>query len=299
MVLSAIVATLFAVPAEVKVTPETYRDWEGSYRISNGTVDLVVVPKIGRVMWFGYTGGKNLLWEDTNFSGKSPKRQEYINYGGDKLWPAPQSLWGWPPDPNIDGPAHSVEVIPNGIRMKSPVGKGISVQFTREITLDPVKAEVKFRNRMENRGTRQTLAAWQVTQIAEPDFVRMPFESAPGLPKGWHGYGEESLDARYHEVQSGGLIIRRGPEKSRKFGGFHPSGELSAQFGSTRFLSTSPVLRGQTYVDQNSPMQVYTNQNPSPYIELEHTSPVQPMLKGESVFLDVTWRLEMRGGLTG
>ncbi|MDQ2687020.1 MAG: hypothetical protein M3Y28_04050, partial [Armatimonadota bacterium] len=40
----------------VRVTRETYRGWPGAYRLSNGVVDVVVVPQIGRVMAFQFTG---------------------------------------------------------------------------------------------------------------------------------------------------------------------------------------------------------------------------------------------------
>ncbi|MGV3617232.1 MAG: hypothetical protein ACO1SV_18040 [Fimbriimonas sp.] len=294
MTFLALIPFALAPVADVSIKTEVYRGWEDSYRLSNGTVDLVVVPKIGRVMRFGYIGQRNLLWENPKVDGASkPTPGEYVAYGGDKMWPAPQTLWNWPPDPKLDGTAHTVEKIPNGIRMTSLVGDKIKVRFVREITLDPFAAVVKFRNRMDNTGARQELAAWQITQTANPDLVTVPIEPTASLPKGWHGYGNDRLTPEYHRLQAGKLLLQRDKRVSRKFGAFSRSGELIASFGSTILTSSSPAMRSQKYVDRNSPLQVYLNGGPDAFVELEHTSPVQRMLGGESVFLDVTWRLQV------
>jgi len=287
---------LFAVSlyGAVKVTAETYREWPDSYRISNGVVELVVVPKIGRIMRFGFVGQRNLLWENLKVDGKTkvePKAN--TNFGGDRLWPAPQSLWNWPPDPALDGSAWKAEVIANGVRMTSPVGEKIKVRFVREITLDALGPVANLHDRMDNLGTRMEMAAWEIAQTANPDSVVVPFEPAAGNLKGWHGYGHEHLDPAYHSLDKSQIILKRTPKENRKFGIFSSSGEINAYFGSTRLRSTSRVLRGQTYVDHNSPIQIYTNGDPDPFVEIEHTSPVQRMESGESVFLDVTWRLDL------
>lgn len=292
MTLLALLPIAFAPVAEANVQTETYRGWKDSYRISNGVVDLVVVPKIGRVMRFGFINQKNVLWENQKVDGTTPPSNEaYINYGGDKMWPAPQSLWNWPPDSKLDGTAYTAEPIKNGIRLTSPLGGKIKVKFVREITLDPYAPVVKFRNRMENQGVRQELAAWQITQTANPEQVTIPIDPYPSLPKGWHGYGNERLNPAFHSLQGGKLIVRRDPKSSRKFGAFSQVGEMYAAFGSTILKTSSPVLRRQKYADKNSPMQVYLNGGEDAYVELEHTSPIQRMLSGESVYLDVTWKL--------
>lgn len=292
MTLLALLPVALAPLADVSVKPETYRGWKDSYRISNGAVDLVVVPKIGRVMRFGFVNQRNVLWENPKVDGETPPSNEvYINYGGDKMWPAPQSLWNWPPDPKLDGTPYTAEVIKNGIRLTSSVGSKVKVKFVREITLDSLAPVAKFRNRMENTGPRQELAAWQITQTANPNSVTIPIDPYPGLPKGWHGYGNERLNPALHTLQGGKLIVKRDPKSSRKFGAFSRSGELVASFGSTILKSTSPSLRGQQYVDRGSSTQVYLNAGDDAYVELEHTSPVQRMPSGESIFLDVSWRL--------
>src|SRR3982750_3663343 len=91
-----------AKPMSVEKT--AYQGWPEAYRLSNGTVDVVVVPAIGRIMRYGPVGRQNLLWKTPRPAGKpaSPGK-EWANFGGDKVWPWPQDDWpqragrAWPP----------------------------------------------------------------------------------------------------------------------------------------------------------------------------------------------------------
>src|SRR5438105_716976 len=56
-------------PAGVAVERVDYHGWPGCFRLTNGTVDVVVVPQIGRVMRYGPVGGPNLLWENPALPG--------------------------------------------------------------------------------------------------------------------------------------------------------------------------------------------------------------------------------------
>ena len=39
-----------------------YGPFDEAYRLSNGTVEVVVVPALGRIMRYGYIGQRNVLW---------------------------------------------------------------------------------------------------------------------------------------------------------------------------------------------------------------------------------------------
>ncbi len=106
----------------------TYNGWKNATQIANGTVEVVVVPQIGRIMRYGFTGNANVLWNNTTLNGKvtdlNAPGKDWINYGGDKLWPAPQERWGWPPDRTLDSAPHTLKVLPNHhLLMTGPVCK--------------------------------------------------------------------------------------------------------------------------------------------------------------------------------
>lgn len=108
-----------AFPADATVKRVAYRGWNEAVTISNGKVEAIVVPQIGRVMQFRFTGDHDgPFWENSRLSGKAPNSQssEWGNFGGDKSWPAPQAEWekmtgrGWPPPAAFDshsGPGRS------------------------------------------------------------------------------------------------------------------------------------------------------------------------------------------------
>jgi hypothetical protein len=279
--------------AQVKVERVDYRGWAGSYKISNGTVEVVVVPQIGRVMRYAYADGPNVLWENDALFGKvfPADAKTYRNYGGDKMWVAPQSRWTWPPDPLLDGSPWTVEPTPTGVKMTSQVGTVQSVRFTRDISLAAVGTEVMFRNSLLNKGERQAMAIWQVTQVNDPDRVTMPVEITAAQGKGWYGFGRESLDERFHTMASSTLQLRRDPATSRKFGARSLKGVLTAAIGATRFVTESRAYKVD-YPDQNSAQQVYLSADPYKYVELEHLGPLTRMETGEVVLQTVKWHLE-------
>src|SRR2546430_1617960 len=73
----------------------SYRGWSDSLVLSNGKVEAVVVPAVGRVMQFRFVGEDDIFWENASLQGKSanPASQEWNNFGGDKTWPSPQADW--------------------------------------------------------------------------------------------------------------------------------------------------------------------------------------------------------------
>jgi hypothetical protein len=277
--------------ASVTVTPEQYGQWGSSHRISNGIVDVVVAPKIGRIMFYGFKGKKNILWENSKVAKEDLLRPGYDNIGGDKVWFAPQSLWNWPPDPSLDGSEFKSELIKNGVRITSSVGQYVPIVITRDITLSDIGTEVKIVNKMRNNGPVQTISLWQVTQVNDPSVVELPtdFNSAGG--KGYTQLLGDKLDPVYHDFNSKMLRIARHPKKSFKFGAKTLSGILRAKVDGTWFESVSKAVRNVKYPDSDSAQEIYTNPDSSKYVELEHLGPLMPIDTGEVVIQTVVWRL--------
>src|SRR5262245_48684337 len=86
-----------AVPV---VTATNYYGWRNALALRTPEAEVVVVPEIGRVMSFRLTAGENVFWENpallgrTNTWNEAAWRQgEWVNFGGDKTWPAPEVEW--------------------------------------------------------------------------------------------------------------------------------------------------------------------------------------------------------------
>ena len=120
--------------------------WE-SIDLKNGLIEVEAVPEIGGRIIQYKLGDYGFFWVNEDLAGKEipasrlgPKG-EWLNYGGDKLWPAPQGQgseeeWPGPPDAVLDGGPFTAEVTkedgrPVSIQMTSLKDKQSGVQFTR------------------------------------------------------------------------------------------------------------------------------------------------------------------------
>src|SRR5687768_8676248 len=159
IIVLALVSCLLATSAgaAVKIEKINYKGWAGSYRMTNGTVDVVVVPAVARIMRYGFVGGPNLLWENEKALGKPAKPGDWPNFGGDKAWPWPQDDWpkrtggsGWPPPPATDQVAHIARLVGRDtVRLTSPVVAGYGIRIVRDITLNPTGTQVRIRTRFD------------------------------------------------------------------------------------------------------------------------------------------------------
>jgi len=182
--LAACSATLAALPVvaaehhgEVP-RPVNYRGWK-AYVLENELVRLHVVPDIGgRVIQYAL-GDKEFFWINPALAGKtSPKtgldpKGGWLNYGGDKLWPAPQgwdndTQWPGPPDAVLDGqPYHAkIERAPPGIWLTSRDDPRSGIRFRRRIRIHPRSTRVSVEATMTNVDDKpRRWGIWAHTQL--------------------------------------------------------------------------------------------------------------------------------------
>lgn len=281
------VAAIVLIPASVSVVKESWNGFEDSYRISNGNAEVVVVPKLGRVMHYGLAGKANVLWVNPRLKLGLYDATGYRNFGGDKLWPAPQKDWNWPPDAALDGQPWEAEVIPNGIRLKSPLGKTIPVKYVREITMRDIGTDVKFVNQLSNWGSDRDLSVWQVTQVNNPS--RVSLTASMNVP--YKILMGEKLDPKYHQYNGKSLVVTRHPKQGFKFGSKSREGVIESVVGGVTFRMTMASSLRSRYPDGDTAQQVYTNGDPDQYVEMEQLSPLVRVGGKEILSQTVTWTL--------
>jgi hypothetical protein len=177
------------------VSKSTYRGWE-SLAITNGLIEVQIVPQIGgRVIQFKL-GDFEFLWVNPQLAGKQPPpsgvgpKGEWLSYGGDKLWPAPQGWdndqqWPGPPDAVLDGGPYTAAVLPTGadvggVGLVSQKDSRSGIQFTRAVCVIDGAARVSFDSTMRNIDTKpRRWGIWQVTQLNA------------AAPAGAQGYNKE------------------------------------------------------------------------------------------------------------
>lgn len=284
--------------AQVSIQKIDYQGWTGAYRLANKLVEVVYVPQIGRVMRYGYIGDVNLLWENPEHLGKTtpltPSPVDWINYGGDKLWPAPQKVWGWPPDPVMDSGIQKATITPDKkLRIEGRISPKHNLSFVRTISLEAQGTSVTFENTLVNHDKKPAQwAVWQVTQVNSPDRLRMPLYAKGSFKKGYYVFqGSEPVKERM-QVLTDELQIVRDSAKSAKIGGDSPLGWIAAEKGAIRFEVSAKRIAGKPYPDDGCSLEIYTNPDPLPYVELELLSPLATIKPGQTLSLTTKWSLK-------
>ena len=195
----AAMLALFCLPAfaqkprkitiQKPIQKQSYRGWPGwpswedALVMSNGLVEAVIVPSIGRVMQFRFVGEAGVFWENAALAGKpvNAASNDWGNFGGDKSWPAPQSEWpkitprAWPPPVAFDSMPCTVKVIGNTVELTTPVDPHYGIRVVRTISLDARQPVMNIKTAYEKvEGDPRKVGIWVITQLPEPVMVYVP-----------------------------------------------------------------------------------------------------------------------------
>jgi hypothetical protein len=266
-----------AEPPNVVGWDTNYHGWSNSFTLSNGQVEVAVVPAVGRIMQFRFSDeADGPLWENTSLAGNGPTASSWDNpgsFGGDKVWPAPQSVWNWPPPRGFDSLPFTAAVQPGGITLTGPVDAAFGIRVVREIALHPSEPLLRVTSRFEKvTGNTNQVGVWVITQVKEAECVFVPVPSASIFAKGYTPLGAVPKGL----VFTNGLIsFARDPGADTKIG--NDAGALLWVGTKTALLIESARVPGVSktgYPDGGCSAEVYTHANPVPYIELELLAPL-------------------------
>jgi hypothetical protein len=290
------------IPPQCAVTRCAYHGWTDAVRLSNGLVEVVVVPSIGRVMQFRFDGEDDgPFWENPALAGRTaaPAAGEWANYGGDKIWPSPQASWpeviarAWPPPADFDGLPMKAETTGSSVTLISAVDSAFGVQTRRRIELSPGRPVITITTTFEKvAGHPVEIGVWVITQVKDPvaifalpaDFagrggayVRLSDEAPPDL-----------------KLEPDWISLTRDPAKNHKIG--LRSGML-LWVGRTAMLRIDSALTpGGKYPDGGSSAEIYTNADPLAYVELEMLGPLAQLKVGDKIEQVATYTLARRTG---
>ncbi|GLY36089.1 hypothetical protein Amsp01_021130 [Amycolatopsis sp. NBRC 101858] len=146
--------------------------------LDRGDLRLGLVPELGGRLLSVRHRGVELLWRNTDllddylrgeYAPNSGQMGDWVNYGGDKTWPAPQGWegpdqWPGPPGPVLDSGPYSVATDGDTVTMTSAPDPRTGLRFTRAITLldDGYRLDLRAEN-VSSRPVRWAL--WNVTQL--------------------------------------------------------------------------------------------------------------------------------------
>jgi hypothetical protein len=312
---------------EVTIARLSYHGWRDAEVLSNGMVEVVVVPEIGRVMQFGFLNSRGDLeeqpfWNNGALYGElaDSTSRYWKNFGGDKAWPAPQTglvrIEGraWPPPPAFDSlPMTSIvghfglasqrnKSATGSIQLTSATDK-YGIRVTRWITLDNHRPVMTIKTTFEKvQDGPVRVSIWVVTQLNEPERVFFVLPTKPKMPGSFVRLMGTPVGLE-HEGRL--LSLTRDPRIPSKIGtealsliwvGPDATLVLQSDCKDRQIISTGvgqPIERKQ-YPDKGSKAEVYTNPDPLPYVELETLCPLHTMQLGQSESQTSTYTLMHR-----
>ncbi len=296
---SDVIATAPATVPGVSIEKVAFHGWKDAWKISNAACELIVVPQVSRVMSFSLKGGENLIWIAPTANGQvyPQASNEWRNIGGDKIWPEPQAVWGWPPPYFFDNAPSDAEAIPGGVRiLTQKVSPRLGSILVREFVLDAEKARVTVRQHFEKSvGEPIPMTLWNITQVRKPEYALLPLGAEDDKKLRYRGFGDKKIEAPALQIHDTVLSLRN-DEAGPKVGVRPlPDGSnrwVAAVYPSCLLLESRQIEKGAAYPDENCNAELFASPaNLGTYIELELLSPVKALKPGETLADDSVWQL--------
>jgi len=292
---------LAGVPRGKSAASVQHNGWTGSLTLNNGLVEVVVVPAVGRVMQFRFVGEDDVFWENPRLFGKvaDPRSEEWLNFGGDKVWPSPQSDWqaltgrGWPPPASFDSAPFEARMVAQEIEMVSPVDPNYGIRVRRRVSLDPKQPVLKITTVFEKvSGNPVKVSIAVITQVR--DFERV-YVALPEKSRFSQGYRHLNFEVP-QDLKTNGRWLSL--TRARNF-----KAQIGSDGGTMLWVSDkhalrieAPLVAGAEYPNQGCSTVVYTNEDPDAYAELETFTPLRTLKAGEQMEQTNTYTLWKRTG---
>ncbi|MGB7925766.1 MAG: hypothetical protein WCF57_21185 [Pyrinomonadaceae bacterium] len=262
----------------------TYLDLSNCYRLSNGTVEVIVTTDVGpRIIRYGFCGAENILGELPNDVLETELGQ-FKPWGGHRLWIAPEVM------PDSYAPDNSpVEYQIEGrdtIRLMPRPEPRTRIQKEMTVTLDAEGTGVTVRHKIINRNLSGIDAApWALTIMqggGETILPQEPYRSHDDylLPARalvlWHY--TDLTDPRW-KIGSKYIRLRTDARRAepQKIGIMNKQGWAAYQRGRTLFVKRFHYEEGASYPDYGSNNETYTAGS---FMEVETLGPLRRLEPG-------------------
>jgi hypothetical protein len=174
-------ASTAATHAPCRVQSATFDGWKAE-EVGNDWVRLTIVPQLGGRLMQVTFNDHDYLFVNPKYKGKyfppseAEKMGQWINYGGDKLWPLPEGRgddqhWAGPVSDALDDGEYKFSVVSQdrtcAVRLEGPADPTTGLQYSREISIGNESPEIVFHAVMKNATSRPI--RWSMQSVTQYD----------------------------------------------------------------------------------------------------------------------------------
>jgi hypothetical protein len=294
LLLASVLVSALSLDAAVKIEKVAYRGWPNCYRISNGTVELIVTTDVGpRVIRYAFIGGRNIFKEYGEQMGRSGEK-EWMPRGGHRLWMSPEDPVG---SYALDNSPIHAEQKGDGIILTGNVEKETGLQKQITVTLAPTGSAVEVSHQLINKGSAtKRLAAWALTMMAQggtaitgfPPRGTHPKDLAPTNPLVMWAYTDFS-DPRWKFTKKY-LVLKQDPKAAspQKAGTFNKKTFGAYLLGSDLFIKQSTASDPLQQPDFGCSFETFSSAD---FLEMETLSALKTLPPGASIEHVEHWNL--------
>lgn len=270
----------------------SYGGWPNCYRLTDGTLELIVTSDIGpRVIRCGFVGGQNFFREFADQLGHSGEPDWQIR-GGHRLWIGPEDIrytYG------LDNSPVEITLGEGRLTATQPVEPETGLQKEMELAL--VDGGVRVTHRVTNRNRLAVeFAVWGPSVMAQggvgitgfPPRGTHPEMLAPTNPLVMWAYTDFS-DPRWIFMKKY-LALRQDPQATapQKIGLYNPHTFGAYLLNGELFLKQYKADPTRVYPEFHCSFQTFTNRD---FLELETFGPLGKVQPDETVSMVEHWTI--------
>jgi hypothetical protein len=292
-----------ASPPVVTVTRAVFGGHE-SLVLRSDLAEVVVVPAWGRIVRFALRDGGGPFWSNPAIAdGKlAPDVEGWVNLGGDKAWPAPQSDWpkiagkGWPPPATFDSTPFMGWINGRKVELVSEIDPSYGIRVHRTISLDPRAPVMTVATTFEKvRGAPVRVAVWSITQLASPERVALKGGLTGQPPQGYLSLLPDP--PKDLKVQGHVISLARDPDRKTMIGSDEDTLVWVGDGPSlvVQRLGSWPTGGDLVWPNGGIHAQIYTNPSAdAKYVELELLDHLRELRAGQRAMMKVAYTLSPR-----
>lgn len=249
----------------------------GEYTLSSGKLSMTIDAANGaRIVSFKYDGSEIL------------SQTRLPSYFGSTFWVSPQSNWGWPPIPEHDELAYSVEELSDEGRiiMTSQLSDKIPLRIVKDFSADSKDGSFVITYSLINEADSVWKAApWEITRVPPEGLIFFDTPEDVTLPDDIIPFKRE-FGVTWYEVDQA--------ERNRKIN-FDGKGWLGYVNNGLLFIKKFQDIDKTQPAPRENEIQIYVNKGKT-YIEIEDQGAYTTLQPGESLSWTVKWYLRPYDG---